>query len=165
MRFKSQALLDVSALLSCMAYVDLNPVRAGVSHSLNTSDFTSIKERIKQHNAYQHNIDKSIPDISVPEQPPSLLPFAGVDNTNAIPFSLSDYLALTDWSGRHIDPHKSGYLEATEPKILEDLGIDQDTWLEAVINFRRQYGSFAGSEKILRSNAHLHGCSWHKGVH
>ena len=154
-RFKSQALLDNQALLSCMAYVDLNPIRAGVCHSLRSSDFTSIQERIKQHNAYQQQIDRPIADISVPEQPPSLLPFSGVDNTNAIPLSLSDYLALTDWSGRHIDPNKTGYIDTNEPKVLKELGIDEETWLEAIINFRRQYGSFAGSDKILRRSDSL----------
>jgi len=50
-RFKSQALLDEGALLTCMAYVDLNPVR-GISQCLEDSDFTSIQERIQ---AYQQN--------------------------------------------------------------------------------------------------------------
>ena len=45
-RFKSQALLDEQALLAAMAYVDLNPVRAGMAESLEASDYTSIQERL-----------------------------------------------------------------------------------------------------------------------
>ena len=90
-RFKSQALLDEQALVTCMAYVDLNPVRAGIVDTPESSDFTSIQERI------QTSCRKSSCD---------LLPFANkakdCEQYKAIPFELNEYIALVDWSGRAI---------------------------------------------------------------
>ena len=45
-RYKSQALLDEQSVLSAMAYVDLNPVRAAMAETPEQSDHTSIKLRI-----------------------------------------------------------------------------------------------------------------------
>ncbi|NLT66950.1 MAG: hypothetical protein GXX84_10135 [Acidobacteria bacterium] len=58
-RFKCQVLLDEAATASCMVYVDLNPIRAGLASTPENSDFTSIQERIR---AWRKKIVESSPD-------------------------------------------------------------------------------------------------------
>ena len=48
-RFRSQLLLDEAAVYTCMAYVDLNPVRAGIVPTAEKSAFTSLRYRINNH--------------------------------------------------------------------------------------------------------------------
>jgi hypothetical protein len=43
-RFKSQALLDKTALITAMAYVDLNPIRTGTANDVTGSDKTSVQQ-------------------------------------------------------------------------------------------------------------------------
>ena len=44
-RFKCQRLEDAGAVLACMVYVDLNPVRAGIAETPEDSAFTSAQDR------------------------------------------------------------------------------------------------------------------------
>lgn len=159
-RYKSQALLDETALLSCMMYVDLNPIRAKMCEDLEHSDFTSIQERI--HSLKHHQESKEVTTQS--KQPTALLPFGLSQDINSIAFSLVDYLELADWSGRAIHPHKRGFIDASSPKLIASLGMSEGDWVEAVKNFRRHYGNFAGSEQSLRRCANEHQDCWYKGV-
>jgi len=168
-RFKSQALLDETAILSCMMYVDLNPIRAKMANSLLDSDFTSIKERVKQYQSFQKysakqkNKSYKQPALIVLQQPKSLLEFGSSIDKNLIPFTLFEYLELADFSSRLIMPNKRGSVVKAVPQILDVLNIKVDSWLATIQHFRRQYANFAGSKSSLMKCAHSHNHSWYKG--
>jgi putative transposase len=128
-RFKSQALLDERALLTCMAYVDLNPIRAAMCKTPEQSDYTSIQERIKDINT-------------------RLIGFG--NDENDLPFSLSGYLDLVDYSGRAILETKRGYIPENLPPILDRLGLNPDTWLDELKGFKSVGFSAVGTIDQLK---------------
>ena len=131
-RFRSQALLDEAAILSCMAYVDLNPIRARVAATPETSDHTSIKYRI----------------VETRKSLNTLYPFVGnykADMPEGIPFNLKDYIELVDWTGRIIRNDKRGYIEPDCSPILKRIEQDEENWLVLTQNFEKEFKVFAGA--------------------
>jgi len=149
-----------------MMYVDLNPIRAKMTDSLETSDFTSIQERIKQYKSYQkqQKNNKKQTGINVLQQPRQLMLFGNTTDKGTLPFILFDYLALADFSSRLIQPNKRGVIPKNMPSILNALNIEIDSWINTLNHFRRQYANFAGSKSSLMKCAHSHHHRWYKRV-
>lgn len=137
-RFKSQALLDEAALAACMAYVDLNPIRAKIASTPENSDFTSIQQRIKA--------------AINGEQPKALLPFVGNPRKEipiGLPFELSDYIQLVELTGRCIRENKRGFIESSLPAILTRLNISAENWLTLTTQFSKCFHGAVGHTQAL----------------
>ncbi|WP_338726361.1 transposase [Shewanella baltica] len=148
-RFKSQALLDEQALLACMMYVDLNPIRAGIADSVQSSDFTSIQERVNALNPHINapQLAKTTADNLQPILHKALAKFDGstlLSHQTGIPFHFADYLELIDWTGRAMRLDKKGFIDNQRPKLLNELGISPEAWLTSAKEFRRQYSGISG---------------------
>lgn len=143
-RFKSQALLSDEALLTCMAYVDLNPIRAGIVDTPEDSDYTSLQVRLKPavnreiqealHKHYSHTF-KQLP-IKL------LFGFESPDDPSpdlGIPCSAKAYIELVDWSGRQMRADKHGLIPDNLPTIFERLHTEVEEWLAGTQQFERLY--------------------------
>ncbi len=145
-RFKSQALLDESALAACMAYVDLNPIRAGIAKTPEESAHTSLQKRLnKAQKATQPNHPQ--------QQDKQLLIFA--DNATetqpkGLPFRLTDYLELVDWTGRILREDKQGAIPENTPPILNRLNIESRHWLYLTKHFESPFKGLVGSVSKLK---------------
>ncbi|MFT6057282.1 MAG: REP element-mobilizing transposase RayT [Pseudohongiellaceae bacterium] len=167
-RFKSQALLDEKALVTCMAYVDLNPIRAGMAGTLDTSDFTSIQERLieqakklKKRSYGQHRLltDQATKHL-VGHQPGAkqakLIGLTDIKKSfdNVIPISTKSYVDLLNVTAQAL---LLGYSHQTKAKRLLDdhvqtlakFGVSSDTWLTSVRDFHKHYAIAAGSAESL----------------
>jgi REP element-mobilizing transposase RayT len=157
-RFKCQALLDEAALAACLAYVDLNPIRSGIAETPEASDYTSVQRRI------QALIKAKDAQSS---QPPQLMPFVGnprQDMPKGLTFRLKDYLNLIDWTGRLLRDDKRGVIAATQPPILQRLGIEAESWLSLTLGFEAHFTTLVGRPDDIRLVCESRGQSWAHGL-
>jgi REP element-mobilizing transposase RayT len=147
-RFKCRALLDEGALIACMAYVELNPVHAGLAASLPSAAFTSLQQRLASVGqdvrevparaaAARCRVDAALGGCRLP----ALLPFANEgarSDTGApserptIPFEFPAYVELVRFTGGAVRADKRGSLSATPSASLRAIGLAPEHWDEAL---------------------------------
>jgi len=146
-RFKSQALLDETALLRCMSYVDLNPIRAGMAKTPEGSDYTAVQRRIR---APENN---------------RLMPFSNhLTDGPTIPFAYRDYLELVDWSGRILTAGKQGAIPEDMPLIVQRLKLDPSRYADYIRTRPGAMPNALGPVDALRRLARSFGLKFIHGV-
>jgi len=170
-RFKCQPLLDDQALLACAAYVDLNPVRAAIADTPETSDFTSIQDRIasatkiksescrtesksvkktkSEGSSSSEQRDQWLAPVQLSDFKSQTKPKSSnglrASDKGFLKISLETYFQLVDWTGRRIVKGKKGSIPETCRPILERLGFEEGSWVEFVSNFGRLFKRVVGS--------------------
>lgn len=176
--------MDEASLLACAAYVDLNPIRAAIADTPEKSTFTGAKDRIddlkerSENSAAKSTYDwersrrraKSgwLSPIEIREASDEIGPDVDASShedsgrrasrKGFLTISLSEYLALLDWTGRKITSDKKG-----KPKrgkipshlvpILERLGMEETGWCTLVKNFGKLFKRAAGNSLSLKQEA------------
>jgi REP element-mobilizing transposase RayT len=180
-RFKCQALLDESAMLTCMAYVDLNPVRAKLAESLEDSRFTSAFDRIQARqgrhrakrarqrrqeegewlSARQQTLYKA--ELARSRQARWL---AKIDGEGSPLSHLSEavYLDLLDWTGRQLRTDKAGAIPCHVAPVLDQLLIDTDRWADTVDRYGSLFYRIAGQVENMAKAARSIGQRWLHGI-
>ena len=152
-RFKSTRLLDNESILACMAYVDLNPIRAGVCQTIETSSHTSIVKRIQAMNelnkAWAERNDKHLRPVELKESgtidtPLSTKTSARCSNKGILSMSAFDYIQLVELSARLPKLGKEGATPEGLPPLLTRIGFDLELWHLWTQEFGRLFSEAAG---------------------
>jgi hypothetical protein len=161
-RFKCQALLEPQAVVSAMAYVDLNPARAKMAETLEASDHTSIKSRLKSRRSAVGSKSKL--------SNAGLKPVAGLDAEALLDMTESSYIELVQWTGEQLHPMKRGKLIPRSdlgerpPQVVLRLSKHSDRWLRQVRGTESKYYRAIGSAEALMAKAAELGQRWMQGV-
>lgn len=150
-RFKSQNLLDEGSALAAMAYVDLNPVRAGIADQLDQCSFTSIRWRLQ-------DLPKR-PDTAARQ----LQPVAGLSSSIAPPITLQSYVGLVTRTGREQRPGKRGKLGPQPPDPTLACMVSERWWQLVAGNLESRFAAFVGTPDSLVQTARRLGRKWLRG--
>ena len=141
-RFKSIAILDEESLLSVCAYIDLNPVAAGIAATPEASEHTSVKARVEHVTTSGRTMDLQVAELgSVAAMQVSggleddlwLIPIEDRRERGALRegmrsgFTLGQYLMLVEYTGRMLREGKAA-ISSEVVDIFARLGCTPETW-------------------------------------
>jgi len=169
-RYRAVRLLDETAILACVAYVDLNPIRAAMAATIETSDYTSGQQRalalqaeVNKPSSLEQANDKKLKPIAQSLSPLTIGEIkdsigacchtAGcrASDKGFLPLSVANYLELLDWTARELRSDKRGATPASVVPIFERLGIDANAWCELTQDFGKLFSTVAGKPKVIES--------------
>jgi hypothetical protein len=130
-----------SYLVWRMAYVDLNPIRAKMAKTPETSNYTSIQKRTKAIQLRNRAPHKLLPFVGNPRQ----------DMPQGIAFSLQDYCELVDTTGRIIRADKACAIDSAHNPILSRLGLSEEQWITLTTEFEQHFCYAAGAEQMMQA--------------
>ncbi len=141
-RFKSIRLLDRAAVLACMVYVDLNPIRAGMAKLLEECSFTSLLQRMK----VLRRPDGPRRRRSRPKREPrirlTLIPIERLFG-----FSTGEYVSLVGATGGVPADRRD------HRGTLTGLGINADAWSQTIGRTVDWFGTAVGRTRELLNEA------------
>lgn len=147
-RFSSQVILDDNALLACMVYVDLNPIRAGIADDLADSKHTSVRHRIS---------------LQAAQQMMTPLNRAQADGGALNQMTVADYLDLVRWTAEsQREERRSTSPNQQLPDLLRRRELDSDIWVSQYLPRSQHWQRALGPDDMLRSYARRVGQRWIK---
>lgn len=149
-RFKCQVLADERAILAAMAYVDLNPIRAGTTVRLDHSHHTSIQQRVLGCRDDAAELQQK------------LKPLLGL--APALSLKQGDYIELVQWTGQQVRPDKKGAIPKNAPSALTKTGCTEKHWPTQVKAVGSTYWRMIGNADQLMDKAEALGQRWLKGI-
>ena len=139
-RYKCQVLLDEAAVLACMAYVDLNPIRAGIADDLEGSDFTSIRQRLRALEGDEGlAVEPLKPLVGETEQSPAM--------------KTRDYVALLRWTAERTGAESANRIAASRPDPSVPVRASPDWWIGSVFRIEDAFGCAVGLPLSLQAFA------------
>lgn len=142
-RFHSQALLDSRAVVACMTYVDLNPVRAKTCVLPENDPHTSFHYRARSLRELTTS-GEAHADAMV-----ALQNDFQQENESTLPIDLKDYLELVDKTARQFRANKKGRLSESVEPILIRLGINAQSWSNLESNFKDKFHVLVGGKQAI----------------
>jgi REP element-mobilizing transposase RayT len=145
-RFKLQALLDDTALLRCMTYVDLNPVRSGLVLLAEQAQHTSLRARIDGRDRH-------------------LMAFrdTGTSHGRRIAIRQQEYLNLVRWSATAVRLRKRGRVPGDCRHVLARMHLSHEQWIREISHYGRWYYRAVGSVTSIEQYCSHLGQRWLKG--